>query len=178
MNQAGSLAHFSCREKKPRRFSSSSMVFFDDAARTSRGLVLACVDCARFDPGDPLARVLALVSAAPYAMVMCAAAVRGRDGRFAFYFFLRDSIARDRPRPSRPQPLSTPKPPPNPPYLKNKRWPTPRATAPWPSSSSPGAPTRPSRSSSSARSGSRDRRRGVSIWARAASLACPRRTRR
>lgn len=59
------------------------MVFFDDAARTSRGLVLACVDCARFDPADPLARVLALASAAPYAMVMCAAAVRSE-----FCFFL------------------------------------------------------------------------------------------
>ena len=54
------------------------MVFFDDAARTSRGLVLACVDCARFDPQDPLARLLALASAAPYALVMCAAAVRER----------------------------------------------------------------------------------------------------
>ena len=61
------------------------MVFFDDAARTPRGLVLACVDCARFDPEDPLARVLALASAAPYAMVMCAAAVRG-EGCF-FWFF-------------------------------------------------------------------------------------------
>ena len=58
------------------------MVFFDDAAKTSRGLVLSCVDCARFDPADPLARVLALASAAPYAMVMCAAAVRG-----PFYIF-------------------------------------------------------------------------------------------
>lgn len=51
-------------------------MLFDDAARTSDGLVLACVDCARFDPADPLARVLALASAAPYAMALCLLAVR------------------------------------------------------------------------------------------------------
>lgn len=56
-------------------------MLFDDGAVTPAGLVLACVDCARFDPADPLARVLALASMAPYAMVLCLAAVRGLDWR-------------------------------------------------------------------------------------------------
>lgn len=54
-------------------------MLFDDGAVTPAGLVLACVDCARFDPTDPLARLLALASMAPYAMVLCLAAVRGLD---------------------------------------------------------------------------------------------------
>lgn len=60
-------------------------MLFDDGAVTPAGLVLACVDCARFDPADPLARLLALASMAPYAMVLCLAAVRFDESWIAFY---------------------------------------------------------------------------------------------
>ena len=55
-------------------------MLFDDGAVTPGGLVVACVDCARFDPADHVARALALASMAPYGMVLCLAAVRG-EGR-------------------------------------------------------------------------------------------------
>lgn len=65
-------------------------MLFDDGAVTPAGLVLACVDCARFDPADPLARLLALASMAPYAMVLCLAAVRWSG--MAFFFLSIEKI--------------------------------------------------------------------------------------
>jgi hypothetical protein len=46
-------------------------------------LETACLDCVRYDPTDPLAEALALISSAPYLAMIFQAAVSGLIGRRA-----------------------------------------------------------------------------------------------